>query len=422
MKAIIFILGILFITNSNAQKLDCTSKITEYKEQLQTGKINDAFSPWSEVRKSCPKENEALYTDGIQILQYKIENASSEEKEKAVRDLVKLYDQYNKNFPSAIPDFEVYKAMALSNNKIGTKDEIFGLLDSGFTNASQNITDATALYTYFTMYTEKFAAGDKKITANSVLEKYTAISTLLSQLQISKPDAKQYKTAQYAIDNLVKDIANCDNLADFYTKNFEANKDNADWISSSLISLSGKCSSKPIFLTLAERLYAIKQDAQSANFVALGYVKQRKNAEAIKFYTESAEKQVNPLEKAKIYYLLATGLLSNDLPKSKEYLNKALAADPKMGKAYLFLAQMYVNNGQNCGVTDFEKKALFYLAAQTVQKAGVADPTLKSTSDKMASDYNSKSLTASEISKEKMNGKSITIKCWINETISFPAK
>lgn len=422
MKAVIFILGVLFVTNCNAQKFDCSSKINEYKEQFQAKKLNDAFGPWSEAQKNCPKENEALYTDGIQILQYKIDNANKEEKEKTVRSLMKLYDQYNRYFPASLPDFEVYKAMALVNNSIDAKEEIYGLLDSGFTKASLNITDAKALYTYFSLYTERFAAGDKKITSNSVLEKYTAISTLLNQLQFSKPEVKEYKTTQYAIDNLIKDIATCENLADFYSKNYESNKDNADWISSSLISLSGKCSSKPIFLTLAERLYSIKQDAQSANFVALAYVKQRKNGEAIKFYIESAEKQINPLEKAKIYYLLATGLLSNDLPRSKEFLNKALAADPKMGKAYLFLAQMYVNNSKDCAVTDFEKKALFYLASQTVQKAGVVNPALKPTSDKMAADYNSKSLTASEISKGKMDGKSITIGCWINETITFHAK
>jgi TPR repeat protein len=422
MKAVIFLLGLLFITTGNAQKFDCPSKANEYRELLKAKKFNESFDIWTEVRKNCPKENEAVYTDGIQILQYKIDNAPSEQKEAAVRDLMKLYDQYNKNFTAAIPDFEVYKAMALYNNNIEAKDEIFGLLDSGFTKASQNITDAKAIYAYFTLYSERFSAGDKKITANAVLEKYTMVSSMLAQLQVSKPENKDYKTVQNAIDKLIKDIATCENLTEFYTKDFEKNKDNADWMRSALISLSEKCSSKPIFLTLAERLYSAKADAQSANFVALGYTKQRKFPEAIKFYIESAEKQTNPLEKAKIYYMLGTGLLSNDLPKSKEYINKALAADPKMGKAYLYLAQMYVNNSKDCGKTDFEKKAIYYLAIQTAQKAGIVEPILKPASDKMAADYTSGSLTAPEISKAKMNGKSITIGCWINETVTFPSK
>jgi hypothetical protein len=281
------------------------------------------------------------------------------------------------------------------------------------------------------MYCEKFNNGDKSITSNSVLEKYTLVNSLLNQLQVAKPDSndseqekqnRDYKTAQIAINRLIKDLATCENLDAFYTKNYTDNQENGDWITSALLSLSGKCSAKPIFNTLAEKLYAMKVTAQSANFLALANLQQRKFPDAIKFYNESAELQTNPIEKAKIYYKLATGLLANDLPKSKEYLKKALYSDPKMGKAYLFLAQLYSNSANDCGKTDFEKKAVYYLASQTAQKAGVAEPRLKPTADKTAKDYEAKSLTADEISKAKMNGKLVTIGCWINETITFPAK
>ena len=423
MKTIIFILSVLFITNSNAQKFGCSLKIATYTELLQTKKMKESFDVWSEVLKNCPKENESIYTDGVQLLQYKIDNAASkEEKEKLVRDVLKLYDQYNKYFPLSTTDFEVQKAMMLVNNKIDSKDEIFNLLDSGFTKASKNVTDASAIFTYFSMYCEKFNSSDKKITSNSILEKYTLVNNLLTQLQDSKPSNSDYKTAQNAITNLIKDIATCENLSDFYTKNYPENQENIDWLTSSLIQLTDKCSSKPIFVTMAEKLYALKATAKSANFMALANLKQRKFAEAIKYYNESADLQTNPIEKAKIYYTLATGLLANDLPKAKEYLNKALTFDSKMGKAYLFLAQLYANSSADCSQTDFEKKALYYLVIQTAKKASIAEPKLKPTSDKMVEDYKSKSISAAEIAKEKMNGKSVTINCWINETITFPAK
>ncbi|UPT69437.1 MAG: hypothetical protein M0D53_09525 [Flavobacterium sp. JAD_PAG50586_2] len=281
---------------------------------------------------------------------------------------MKLYDQYNKNFASSIPDFEVCKAMALVNNKIEAKDEIFTLLDNGFTKASKSVTDAKAIYTYFSLYSERFNAGDKKITSNSVLEKYSMVNALLTQLQASHPENNNYKTAQNSINNLIKEIATCENLADFYTKTLEDNKENTDWLTSALVSLSGKCSAKPIFLTLAEKLYSIKATSKSAEFMALANLKQRKFPEAIKFYNESAELQTNPLEKAKTYYTLATGLLANDLPKSKEFLNKALASDPKMGKAYIFLAQLYMNAAKDCGKTDFEKKQSVILLSRQLKK------------------------------------------------------
>jgi hypothetical protein len=423
MKAIVLILGVLFITNSNAQKFDCTSKTKEYQELFKAKKIKESFDAWTDVSKNCPKESETLYTDGIEIFQYKIDNAASaEEKEKLVRDVLKLYDQYNRNFPLTTQDFEVRKAMFLVSNKIDSKEEIFNLLDSGFSKASKNVTDANAILTYFSMYCEKFDAGDKTITANSVLEKYTSVNALLNQLQTSNPDNNDYKTAQTAIKKQLKELATCENLEAFYTKSYEDNKEKADWITSALISLSGKCSTKTIFNTLAEKLYSIKATAQSAYFMALSNLKQRKFPEAIKFYNESAELQTNPAEKAKIFYTLAAGLLANDLPKSKEYLNKTLTADPKMGKAYLFLGQLYANSANDCGKTDFEKKAVYYLAIQTIQKAGIVEPTLKAASDKMAEKFKAQSLTADEISKAKMNGKSLTIGCWINETVTFPAQ
>lgn len=422
MRAIIFILGILFVTNSNAQKFDCSSKTTEYQQLLKEKKFNESFTPWSDVRKNCPTENEAVYIDGIQILQYKIDAANNDEKEKAVRELMKLYDQYHKNFPASLPHYEVQKAAALIDNKIDAKDETFKLLESGFAKAPESVTDANAIYTYFSMYTERFAAGDKKISANDVLEKYASINALLNKLKESNTNNSNYKTAQHAIDNLIKDIATCENLSDFYTKNFEANKDNADWLTSALVSLAGKCGTKPVFQTLAERLHVVKPTALSANFLAMSYTKQRKFEDAARLYEESIALMTDPAEKAKIYYTIATTLYSNDFPKAKEYINKAIAADPKMGKAYLFLAQLYANNSKNCGTTDFEKKAVFFLAIQTIQKAGVAEPKLKPTADKMAEDYAKKAPTTAEISKTKMNGKSITIGCWINEKITFPTK
>ena len=424
MKAIIFILGVLFLTNTNAQKFDCSSKINEYQELFKAKKIAETFESWSEARKNCSTTNETIYTDGVEIIQYKIDNAvSAEEKEALVRDLLKVYDQYNKNFPLNTAGFEVSKAMALHDNNIDAKEEIFNLLENGFSKAPESISSANAIYIYFSMYCDTYTAGNKKITSNALLEKYTLVNSMLTQLQVSNPaKIEEYKTAQKAIGSLVKDIATCEKLEDYYNQNFAANQDNKDWLLASLNSLSAKCSAKSIFNTMAEKLYSIKATAQSANFMGLGSLKQRKFTEAIKFYNESADLQSNPLEKAKIYYMLATGLSANDISKAKAYVNQSLSFDPKMGKSYLYLAQLYSNSAKDCGKTEFEKKAIYYLAIETAKKAGVVEPMLKATSDKMAKDYAALSFTNEEIKRTKMNGKTITIGCWINETITFPSK
>ncbi|MEK8179390.1 hypothetical protein WMW71_03470 [Flavobacterium buctense] len=424
MKAFFLLIAILCFTNSNAQKFDCSSTITTYQELFKDRKIADAFETWSQVRKNCPKQSETIYTDGIGILQYKIDNAAeAEEKESLVRDLMKLYDQYNKNFPLTTTDFEVNKAMALHDNKIEVKDEILSLLDDGFSKASDSINNANAIYTYFSLCHEKYKAGNPKFNTELLLDKYTLVNSMLTKLQNTNTEkANDYRTAQRGIISLAKDLATCDNLAIYYEKKYQLNQTNLDWITSALTSIGDKCSAQPIFGKMAENLYANKTTAQSSYFMALASLKQKKFDEAIKFYSQSADLETNPQAKAKIYYTLATGLLYGDKAKSKESLNKAVLSDPKMGSAYLFLAELYANASKDCGKTDFDKKAINYLAIQTAKKASAAEPTLKGAADKMVERLTPKSFSQAEINKEKMNGKSLTIGCWINETITFPTK
>jgi hypothetical protein len=423
MKAFFSILTVLLVMNSNAQKYDCTVKTKEYQDLIKSNKIAESYNDWNEVRKNCPKENEAIYTDGITILEYKIDNVTAvEEKEKLVREEMSLYDQYYRNFPSSIPNYEAQKAMALYNHKIEANNEIVELLNSAFTKTPKSITEANVFYTYFSLYYAKYKEDSKNYTSDMVLDKYMQINTLIDALiSTNTTKSSDYKSAQRGIHALAKDITNCDVLSPYYEKRFENNKDNADWLTTALSNFTVKCSGQPIYNAMAEANYKIKATTKSAYYLANSSMKQRKFPEAIKYFTEAETLETNPLEKAKLDYSLATGLLSGDKPKAKELLLKAVSLDPKMGRAYLFLAELYTNSAEECGQTPFQKKAIYYLAQTTINKAALAEPILKTTVQRMTESLTSKSLTPTEISTEKMNGKSIKIGCWINETISFPS-
>lgn len=422
MKTILSIVFLISFWATNAQNENCFEKEKEYKDLLLSKKIEAAFLPWFEVRNKCPKQNESLYYDGETILQYKIDNSKSiEDKEKNVRDLMKLLDQFYKNFPEKSKDYEVKKAMALMNNQIDAKPEIFSLLDNAFTTVPKSFTNANALYTYFDLFYSKNTIPNKKAEPLVLLDKYSKVIAVLNDLLISHPEkAEEYNTAIRAINNLVKDIATCENLADYSQKGLESNKENADWLLNNLKNLSIKCSTQPVFYLMSQKLYELKITAQSSYYLAIASMKQKKNSEAIKYYNESATLQTDPLEKAKIYYTMVNTLYSDDMVKSKEYLLKAITLDPQLGKAYLLLAQLYTYSVENCATSDFEKKAIYYLAIETLNKAAIAEPKLKTAADKMITDFKDKSLTTADISIEKMNGKAFSIKCWINETITFP--
>lgn len=424
MKALFFTLSLLAFTFSHSQKYDCASKTKEYQEFLKNQDFNGSYETWLEVSKKCPKENETIYTDGLTILQYKIDNAANpEDKEKLVRNLLSLYDLYYRNFPNSIPDYEVKKAMALYNNHIEAESEILSLLESGFSKAGSEVKDANAIFTYFRLCHEKYKAGDAQYNANATLDRYALVNALLTNLQSSaSANSNDYKTAQRAIEAMSKDLASCDNLEAYFEKNYSANIDSVAWLTAALTNMTNKCGAKPVFFKMAERVYSLQVSSQSAYFMAIATLKQKKFEESIKFYNQAAELETDNVKKAEIYYSLGTGLLANDMTKSKETLNKALTADPKMGRAYLFLAQQYANHANKCGQTVFEKTAIYTLAAQTAKKAVTVEPNLKTTVDRMVAEYEAKGLTTAIVKSEKMSGKPITIGCWINETITFPAK
>ena len=421
MRVFLFTTVLLFGLNSSAQKIDCSLQTTEYQEFLKVNNFDDAFTPWEFVKNKCPKQSESIYTDGVKIIQYKIENAKNEEeKETLVRQLMKLYDQYYKHFPKSIEDYNIYKAMALIDNAIAANEEIYQLLDNGFTTSLDKVTSGNAIYNYFKLLTEKNQNGDKSVSNDKVVETYTLLSNHIATLFEKNPSEKEsYIAAKRAINALADKFLNCDVLTKYYESKLSQNQENLTWLQASLQVMAEKCSATPVFLSIAEKKYALKVSSQSANYLAIASLKNRKFDEAKKLFLESAELEKNPIEKSNKYYNLATGLYSSDKPKAKELLLKSLEFNPKLGTAYLFLAQLYANSASECGKTEFEKKAVYNLAIETIKKAAVADEKLKANVTMFVNDFSKEALSASDISKAKMNGKTITIGCWINEKITL---
>lgn len=426
MRTILLFFVVLFFANGNAQKYDCASKIKKYQDLFLVKKVPESYTVWQEVVKNCAKEDETVYKDGLEILQYLADNATSPaEKEKLVREAMLVYEFYQAYFPKNTADFEVRQAMLLYDNGFKSKEnleEILGLLECGFGKTPEKQANANAVYIYFSLNYNKYKTGDPKITSEVILDKYTTACSLLLTENPNAVKAEESKTALRAIQFMAKDITDCPNLSDYYTKKYDANKENLTWVFTATTLLSKNCSDKPIFITLAEKLYTLEITAQTANYMALSKVKQRNYPEAIQYYDKAAALELDPLEKAKIYYTVATNLTAENKAESKLYITKTLTADPKMGKAYLYLAQQYAGSAEECGKTVFEKKAVWYLAKETALKAGSAEPRLQQTSENLANEYSSKAATKTEIKKAKMKGKSITIGCWINETITFPSK
>ena len=416
MKSKLFFLLILIISQvAKSQEVNCVEKENQLSKFIVDNEYQKALDLWNEVKVSCPKSTEKLYSLGIQVLQYNIEIASPEAKENKVRELLKLYDLYDKNFPNNKNGNFEKRAMAMYLNHAGTVDEIYNFLDQAFEKQNTEFSNPQALDIYFKNYFDKYKSGKSTITKEQLFDKYNGLVSLLELNSTKFPkNSNEYNTVNQNLNSLMNDLLTCNNLIPYAQKGFETNKSNVAWLSASAKSLSVDCKTAPIFGTIAAQLHSLSPNSKSAYYLATFNLNTGNQDKAIEFYSESISQTTDKFEKAATAYAAASILANYDAAKSKDMIVVALENNPNNGKYYIFLADLYANSIGECGTNQNEKKAIYKLASDTVLKAALVEPRYKQTCENMSKEY-----LKNVVFEKKEKVKSTKIGCWINQTVQF---
>lgn len=416
MKAkLIFVLVVVFSYYAKAQEMNCGDKGNQMSKYIANKEYDKALGVWNELKVSCPTYSEQIYTLSSQILQYNIEIASPENKEKEVRELIKLYDLYDKNFPyNQNGNFEK-RAMALYDNKAGSEEEIYNFLNLAYEKQRKTFINSQAILVYFQYFFEKNKSDKSTATTEKLIDKYNAITALVENNTQKLPaKADEYSRVIAGLDSYMGDLLVCDNLVPYAQKNYETHKEDTDWLLAMAKTLFVKCKTAPIFGTIATQLHSLKPSSKSAYYLATYTLYTGDQNKAIDFFTQSVSLSVNKMEKATTAYTIASILSSSDKGKAKEMVQTAIENNPSNGKYFIFLANLYANSVDECGSNEEEKKAIYKLASDTVLKAATVEPRLKVTCDKMSNNY-----LKNVVSNTTSKGKLVKIGCWINQTVQF---
>ena len=92
---IVAVLGMVGITNAQAQNPECMTNLSIYSEHVKVKNYDAAYTPWKMVYENCPALNRANFTYGERILKDKIKNSSGAEKDGYIQDLLSLQGQMN---------------------------------------------------------------------------------------------------------------------------------------------------------------------------------------------------------------------------------------------------------------------------------------------------------------------------------------
>ncbi|WP_296313702.1 hypothetical protein [Winogradskyella sp. UBA3174] len=442
---------------------ECRNNLSIFDSYANSKKYDDAYEPWMKVRKECPKLSRAIYLSnkgkgGRAIIDHKIENSAGAEKLAFIKDLLKLNEEYHANFTSKYSEGELMMENANLKYKYKTElglstEELYKTFDSVFLNHKSDFDSAIGLYAYFSLGVDIYDAGvktppdaqklfDKYDDVNEIIEDIIETYTKKLNIYVAKEAGgetlskreQSYKGSYESnievyeskilssMDKKLGDRANCEVLVPLYQKDFEEYKNDAVWLQRAMNKMGEKeCTDDPLFEKLVVQKNTVEPDAKTAFYLGFLKEKQGKMAEADRYYDQSFELESDPLKKWKLVMRVAEkNYKRGSYGKARQQYIEALNLNPSKGLPHLRMAAMYQKSANNCGDSNFNKRAVLWLAANEAEKAGRVDGRLKSTASKTAESYRAGAPSTADIFNEGNAGQTIKIGCWIRRSVTVP--
>ncbi|WP_417442955.1 tetratricopeptide repeat protein [Joostella sp.] len=444
------VLGVAFVTLGQAQNPECPQNLSVFAEHAKVKNYDAAYEPWKMVYENCPELHWATFHYGERILKDKIEKDPAN-KDKYVTMLTELYKKGPEYFPKRYTKAgaDIDAALLMNDQKMGSDEEIYNLLDKAYKEDKDGFKNPKALYLYFSTLVDLNAAGKKDL--QEVFDTYDDVTgkiaeenqelgetivkyvpkedagTLTSKetkiLAAARQNGENYEKISGSVDAKLGKLADCDNLIPLYQKNFEAHKTDAAWLKSAAGRMDSKdCTGDPMFVKLVEALDQIEPSASSKYYLGSLYEEQGNSSKATEFYKQSIDLETDPIKKAtKLTRMSSKASKRGQKSSARTYAQQALSLNPANGTPYLIIASLYANSANDCGSTTFEKRAIYWKAAEVARKAGQVDPSLKSRSAQAAASYAGRAPSKQDIFSSGMAGKTIQFNCWVGGSVKVPS-
>jgi tetratricopeptide (TPR) repeat protein len=427
-----------------------------FNEYAKAKNYDAAYGPWMDLRQRNPKFSRAIYTHGEKILNHKIKKSSGSEQIAFVKDLIKLWDERQTHFASKTPkgQYMAKSCQLMYDNRSGLNKsdaDLYDCFDTAYSADAKTFTNPKSLYAYFSLMVDLYDAGQKP--AQALFNKYDDINEKIEseiknytqklnkyisadgeeEVELPKKEASKKKSYESyvsayhkiagSVDSKLGERAVCSNLIPLYTKDFEEFKNDGVWLQRAMNRMYTKeCTDDPLFVKIVEQKNTLEPNASTAYYLGILKDKEGNSSEALEFYNQAVDLETDSYEKAKILYRIATKFKKNgSFSQARSYYRKALSQNPSMGRAHIAIAQMYAKSANNCGTDNFDKRAVYWLAAQEARRAGRVDASLKKDAAKSVANYMAKAPQRSEVFSSGRSGETIKIGCWIGSSVKVPS-
>lgn len=451
-KFVFTLLGVFFAFNM-ASAQDCNVTLSLFNESAKVNNFSDAYPKYKQLIENCSDSNILIYQRGEKMLEGMIdEEENDERKQELVQEFIDNQMMRLEKFPNKTKKADIYAdiAMIQYKNEVGSLEERLEAFEKVVEIDKDNFASPVALYAYFRIANDLNDAGerdiqflfnkydevielietqenDKAIEAKPLIEKQEAQEELTSReariLKNSEIYLRNYTKIKGSVNSLLGSKADCDNLIPLYSKDFEEKKTDVNWLRNANERLSAKdCTEDPLFFKVSEALHQIEPSANSAYSLGQLAEAEGNRKKALEYLNEAAELATDKGRKSRIYYRIANNYnAQGSYSQARTYYRRALDNKPSLGVAYLKIAEMYAKSANDCGNSVFEKRAVYWLAADYAARAGRVDPSISSNASGAAESYKGRAPQKSDIFQEDAAGTKISFSnCWIGESVVVP--
>jgi len=403
----------------------CVENLSVYNVYFQQSNFKDALIGWRVVFNEFPCATKNIFLHGEKMYKtFLTKEKDSKKKESLLDTLMLIYDRR----------IEYYGQEAYVTGKKGSDllkynptkyEEAYELLKKS-TDLGGKKTSASFITAYYQSAVFKYKK--ETLTQIEAIELYNKLIEIC-EYNISKGGKRvgNYETAKEILNKLFIDEVkpDCPTMVTILKPKYDANPKDIDLLKKITSTLSD-CKDQQLYKDAAVSLAELEPSAEAFSNLArmFYYFKDMGNAKT--YYLKAIELESDNIKKADLYYELS-GVVAKNASLSASYAQKAVASNPKHGKALLMIAQQYAGGASSCAEGSknpaFAKQTVYWVAVDYCNKAKAADPSVAGEANSLISKYSPQFPKTEDIFFEGLKeGDSYSVNCWFSATTTVRAR
>lgn len=392
-----------------------------YSQLLKQKRYQEALPAWRYVFVNAPRFQKSTYVNGVTIMRYMAK------KNPIYADtLMLVYDKRIEFFGDDLKYNKYWILGRKGNDCFRYKGKTLDGIKLAYACVSESIegqgeiSEPSVLSAAMAISVALLEKG--VLTKEDILANYDKYSKIVEKQIIVSPKNKEIlRIVKDNIENLFfsTGVADCVTLANLLTPKFDAGIDDIDELKN-MISLLKRsdCADGELYGKIAEKIYKLEPDAESAHDLAILFLKRQDYDKADKYLHEAVATAKDNINK--VDYLLKLSKLKssqNKYAEVKKYCSEALSIKPNCGEAHLMIGRAYALYSKQYSSEVFDQHTVFWAAVDRFIKAKKVDPSVYAEADELIKTYSQYFPSKNEaFFRNIAPGAEIKLGSWINET------